>query len=595
MGGEITKDNALSVTQTWYRRVSETSLVIGLVVIGLAIFQFVTTLDGKPGFGIEIPLISIIAAVAAVGVGAIALFRVSDTVRLIAAFLSYSFAAAAVGVLIVSSGSTGSPYVVLWMIIGAASGALSGFMTLFLLIGSNGYLIALLMSGTPPSQGELLTFAFTNDLPLLLAFALWYSKRSHEKNKDQAFSALAHELSQVANKSEIVINAIADGVLAVDEKGIIQLINPAAQTIVGWGKQDALKLDYRSVLKLVNSEGKELSETTDPVQICLRTNESALTERFSLLTTSGRRVMTSLLVSPVGKLGAGAIIVFRDITTQQAEERQQAEFISTASHEMRTPVAAIEGYLGLALNPATATIDEKARSYIEKAHESAQHLGRLFQDLLDISKAEDGRLKNDPQVIDVVSVVRDITVGLVPGATAKNLTLVFAPDANTGTQTRLTPVFYSLIDLDHLREVTSNLVENAIKYTKEGSITIDVSGDDKHVKVSITDTGIGIPTEDIPHLFQKFYRVDSTDTREIGGTGLGLYLSRRLIESVGGRLDVTSELGKGSTFSVQIDRMPQEEAMRYIEQHSGQTEATPVASVQAPGEVSVQAQETDKV
>ena len=87
-------------------------------------------------------------------------------------------------------------------------------------------------------------------------------------------------------------------------------------------------------------------------------------------------------------------MIFRDITKEKAEEREQAEFISTASHEMRTPVASIEGYLGLALNPATANIDEKARDFITKAHESAQHLGRLFQDLLDISKAEDGRLKN---------------------------------------------------------------------------------------------------------------------------------------------------------------------------------------------------------
>src|SRR5690606_4513614 len=98
----------------------------------------------------------------------------------------------------------------------------------------------------------------------------------------------------------------------------------------------------------------------------------------------------SLVASPVGGPGSGIIIVFRDITKEKAEEREQAEFISTASHEMRTPVASIEGYLGLALNPATAQVDEKARNYITKAHEAAQHLGRLFQDLLDTARAEDG-------------------------------------------------------------------------------------------------------------------------------------------------------------------------------------------------------------
>lgn len=579
MSGEIAKDT--TIAQAWHHRVSEISLGVGLIVLGLFAFQIITTLGGQQGFGVEVSLLSLIAAVIGMAASVVTFFRTSATVQFISMFIGYTFVSAAVALLILDSGSTSSPYLLLWMVMAAMSGVISGFVTLFLLIGSNGYLIVQLVSSVPLSQNELLVFFVTNDLPLLLAYALWYSKRHKQSSKEQAFSALANELSQVANKSEIVINAIADGVVAIDDKGIIQLINPAAQTIVGWGKQDALRLDYRSVLKLVDGENKPLLETIDPIQICLRTNQSADTEQFGLLTTSNKRVMVSLHVSPVGQLGTGAIIVFRDITTQIAEERRKGEFISTASHEMRTPVAAIEGYLGLALNPATATIDDKARTYIEKAHESAEHLGRLFQDLLDISKAEDGRLKNDPRVVDVVTALRDITQALQPKAVEKNLTLIFAPDASVGSssQARITPIYYAYIDMDHLREVASNLIENAIKYTKEGSVTVDVVGDNEHISVKVTDTGIGIPAEDIPHLFQKFYRVDSTDTREIGGTGLGLYLSRRLIESVGGRLGITSEIGKGSTFSIEINRMPQEEAMRYIEQHSA-----PAAPTAAPQE-----------
>ena len=116
-------------------------------------------------------------------------------------------------------------------------------------------------------------------------------------------------------------------------------------------------------------------------------------------------------------------MVFRDMTKEKSEEREQAEFISTASHEMRTPVASIEGYLGLALNPATATIDDKAREH-PKAQASAQHLGRLFQDLLDVSKAEDGRLSNNPTVLDTAAYISDIVEGLRPKALEKNLTLI---------------------------------------------------------------------------------------------------------------------------------------------------------------------------
>ena len=577
MGGVTTKEPTSA--QTWLHRVCEISLGVGLIVVALFIFQIVTTLGGQKGFGVEVPLVSVFTAVIGIAACSATFFHPSRTILFLSTCIGYAFVGAAVVLLILSSGNTSSPYVLLWMILSSLSGLISGFIALFLLIGSNGYLVTWLFSNAPPSQTELLTFAFTNDLPLLLAFALWYNKRSKEGVKEQAFSALANELSQVANKSEIVINAIADGVVAVDEKGLIQLINPAAQAIVGWGKQDALRLDYRSVLKLVDKENKPLPETVDPVQTCLRTNETMVTDQYALLTTSGKPIMASIHVSPVGQLGSGAIIVFRDITAQVAEERRKGEFISTASHEMRTPVAAIEGYLGLALNPATATIDDKARTYIEKAHESAKHLGRLFQDLLDISKAEDGRLKNDPRVVDVVSAMRDITQALQQKAAEKNLTLVFAPDANSGSsvQSRLTPIYYSYIDMDHLREVASNLIENAIKYTKEGSVTVDVVGDDQLVTIKVTDTGIGIPAEDIPHLFQKFYRVDNTDTREIGGTGLGLYLSRRLIESVGGRLGITSEYGKGSTFSIEIKRMPEDEATQYIEQHTTPTPASTAA------------------
>jgi hypothetical protein len=112
-----------------------------------------------------------------------------------------------------------------------------------------------------------------------------------------------------------------------------------------------------------------------------------------------------------------------------------------------------------------------------------------------------------------------------------------------------------MADKDHLREVVSNIIENAIKYTKEGLVEVDVIGDDEQITVSVKDSGIGIPPEDLPHLFQKFYRVDNSDTREIGGTGLGLYLSRRLVENMNGRVWVESKFQKGSTFFVSLPRL----------------------------------------
>ncbi|HET6622744.1 MAG TPA: HAMP domain-containing sensor histidine kinase, partial [Candidatus Saccharimonadales bacterium] len=187
---------------------------------------------------------------------------------------------------------------------------------------------------------------------------------------------------------------------------------------------------------------------------------------------------------------------------------------------------------------------------LQKAHENAQHLGRLFQDLLDVSKVEDGRMKNNPTIIDAVSFSKKVYDNFTESARAKGLELKFM-SKSIGT---VSPLYYVKADADKLEEVLSNLVENAIKYTPQGSVSVDVSGDNELVKFSVSDTGLGIPAEDIPHLFQKFYRVDSSDTREIGGTGLGLYLSRRLIESMDGHLRLDSQYGKGSVFTIELRR-----------------------------------------
>ncbi len=511
---------------------------------------------------------------------------------------------ATTAILILNTGDTSSPFVALWMVVSVFAGVfgLYGLLPLFIAIITYGLLQ---LTQSYLTQEMIISLLLTGVLPLIISYIIWHVKSSTSDGNDQAYHELATELSQVASKSEVVINAIADGVIALDGQGIIQLINPAAQQIIGWGKQDALSLDYKSILKLVDKDDKELTPANDPVSEVLATNKEVITNKLTLMTNSGKKRLVSIIVSPIGQLGDGVIIVFRDITSEKEEEREQAEFISTASHEMRTPVASIEGYLGLALNPATAQVDDKARDFINKAHESAQHLGRLFQDLLDVTKADDGRMSNNPKVVDVVSFTHDIVQGLRPKAEQKGLRVLFKPqpddDEERGGERRINPVFYANVDNDHLREILANLIENAIKYTPKGDVTIDIGGDADHVVISIADSGIGIPKEDQAHLFQKFYRVDNSDTREIGGTGLGLYLCRRLAEAMNGRIWLDSQYKQGSTFYLEIPRIDHEEATRLIESATAEKaqisdvtnetfEAPAQPTLQQPVEPLVQAQ-----
>lgn len=380
-----------------------------------------------------------------------------------------------------------------------------------------------------------------------------FSENSENKNSKNTSSSFLGD-------GKAILDAVDDGVLAVDSKGNISAINPAAEQITGWNGSDAAGLVFNSVLKITNNEGGEMIEISNPVNRVLQTGENFTTRDLFIKTQSEKIVPIFLAVNSIDGQNSGVVVVFRDISKELKENREQAEFISTASHEMRTPVASIEGYIGLALNPATATIDARAKSYLQKAHENTKHLGQLFQDLLDITKAEDGRLKNEPVVLDAIEFSRNIWEGLKPKAEAKGLSYTFEPDNHKTGEKTLTPVFFIHADRDHLHEILNNLFENAIKYTPSGMVSVNITGDNNNVQISVKDSGIGIPAEDIPHLFQKFYRVDNSETREINGTGLGLFLSRKLTESIGGFLDVESEYKKGSTFTVKLPRITRENA-----------------------------------
>ena len=478
----------------------------------------------------------------------------------------YLLTVAVAAITIITSGGVVSPFLVMWIIVAIFAGFFGA-----IILGMMGLLVILQIIATSVQQGVniqfIIGYLFFGFLPLIFSLVLWIRRQKTDDNT----SNLENRLSAVESKSDVVINAIDDGVLAISKDGNIELINPSAQQIIGWDQGDALGLNWKSVLKLVTSDGKDVEDLDNPIAQSLSKNQPTHNDKLFLLTSSEKRILVSIVSSPVGTDGEGIIVVFRDITKEKAEEREQAEFISTASHEMRTPVASIEGYLGLALNPATAHIDEKARDFITKAHESAQHLGRLFQDLLDISKVEDGRMKNNPKIINVNEFLKDIFDGLATKADEKQLNYIFMPDIiDEGKEKSLQPIFYANIDPDHFREVVSNLIENAIKYTPSGEVVVNITGDDKQISVSVRDSGIGIPAEDIPHLFQKFYRVDNSDTREIGGTGLGLYLSRRLAEAMSGNLRVESKYKEGSTFYLEIPRMNSSEAKQRLE--SAETE-----------------------
>lgn len=378
-------------------------------------------------------------------------------------------------------------------------------------------------------------------------------------------------LNDSRQRFEVIINNIDDGVVLIDKEGTIQSFNPAASNITGWPQDEATGIAVSQVMKLSNNKGQLVKDSDSPFSSIFNTRQTINDDNAVLQNRQNQPVPISLSITPLldeDKQVTAVIAVFRNVSEKRATDQQRADFISTASHEMRSPVAAIEGYLSLALNEKVATIDARARGYLEKAHSSTQHLGQLFQDLLTSAKAEDGRLTSHPTVIELGTFLDQLTSDLRFIAEKKALHVNFAIGSNSTINAArgeesikvIRPLYYIYADGDRLREVITNLFDNAVKFTENGSITIGLTGDSQVAQCSVKDTGQGIPSVDLPHLFQKFYRVDNSSTRVIGGTGLGLFISRKIVELYNGRIWAESEEGKGSSIYINLPRLSAEKA-----------------------------------
>ncbi|MBQ3464496.1 PAS domain-containing protein [Candidatus Saccharibacteria bacterium] len=387
-----------------------------------------------------------------------------------------------------------------------------------------------------------------------------------KKPTDGATVAPVKSAAENGMLAELALKTIHDGVIIVDKNGTIKYLNPAAMDMTGVVRpENANGLDFMLVMKLEMTDGTKVDAQNNSLIKALHENTPLETKEFVLIAGQNeRKTPVAINMTPSGDARSDKIITFRNIAKELEEEGAQTEFISTASHEMRTPVASIEGYLGLALNPQTASIDNRARQYLEAAHNASQRLGNLFKDLLDVTKLDDKRAHAHFVPIELTGFVKKLADEYGVKFREKNLHYSFGADSKNarfgGGAKMIEQVVYAFVDIDFLAEILSNLIENAIKYTPEGgAIWVNVQGDGDRALINVTDTGIGIAAEDLQHIFQKFYRADNSQTRTVGGTGLGLYLVKQRTEAMSGRVWAESAFGEGSTFYVSLPRLSSDE------------------------------------
>lgn len=324
--------------------------------------------------------------------------------------------------------------------------------------------------------------------------------------------------------------------------------------MTSWTEKDSLGLKCSTVMKLKKDDDTSVCEKDCPALAVWNTGEAVFRNDTCFVHKKNRkRIQLSSSYAPIkdfeGKM-AGAICVFRDVTKEKEVERLRNEFVSTASHELRTPITATEGYLSIVTDSGMVKIDDKGKEFILKAKNTLLNMSRLIQNLLAVTKIEEGKLETNITNFSIHDLTKEVIDVFVPKAKEKGIGLTLEESKNLSVKGKKV-VGRSLnvrADMEMLREVLNNLVENAIKFTEKGGVTATIDYDEEFATVNIEDTGMGMPADAQKHLFEKFYRVDNTATREVGGTGLGLYITRSIIETFGGRIWVESSQGKGSKF-----------------------------------------------
>lgn len=257
----------------------------------------------------------------------------------------------------------------------------------------------------------------------------------------------------------------------------------------------------------------------------------------------------------LGLAGQAAISSIQKARLYEGDQ-MKSEFVSIASHELLTPISAIEGYLSMILDENIGTIDDQARNYLTKVYTSSKRLSQLVKDLLSVSRIESGRMSMLPQAVDVDKLIKETLEQLHFLAKNKGLELNYAASAK--------PLPMAKADPDRVTQVLTNLVSNAIKYTPAGSVTIKAAATKSgELRISVSDTGLGMTRQARSHLFEKFYRIASDETIGIIGTGLGLYITRSILEKMGGTITVESVPKRGSTFTVTLPCFEAEDVVRY--------------------------------
>ena len=376
--------------------------------------------------------------------------------------------------------------------------------------------------------------AFADQAAVAVKNARLYEQLIQEQRETERVYQHAQERK---NELEAILRAIGDAVIVADAQLNLLLMNPVATRIFGVKPDVTSSMPLSQVIQHQDLNALLASALSDG-------QGAALVKEILLPSTDGKSSSThQALATPIQAadgLPRGVVVVLRDVTSQKELERMKSSFLSVVSHELRTPLHSIKGFVDIILMGKTGEINETQTDFLRTVRQQTTHLQNLIDDLLEYSRLESGQVKLRLSQVSLPEVANVVIDKLKPLADQGQITLL----------SRL-PARLAAVEADRTRmeQVLTNLIENAIKFTPAGG-SITVLGKDlgTELRISVIDTGIGIPAEELERIFDRFYQVDSSASRSYRGTGLGLTICKHIVEHHRGRIWAESEPNKGSSF-----------------------------------------------
>ncbi|MFL6559918.1 MAG: ATP-binding protein [Bacillus sp. (in: firmicutes)] len=342
-------------------------------------------------------------------------------------------------------------------------------------------------------------------------------------------SALSQEKEQLSS----ILSSMADGVITFNRDGTILITNPPADRFLQYWYYE---------MGAISSDSEEI-----PPQVMELFQQAVDTENEQVGEISFQGRHWVILVSPLysNRFIRGAVAVLRDMTEERQLDKMRKDFIANVSHELRTPISMLQGYSEAIVDDIAESQEEK-REMAKVIYDESLRMGRLVNELLDLARMEAGHLQLNIEDVNLSSFINRI-IHKFQGLAKDNEIQLYA-DIETGINS-------VVFDPDRIEQVLTNLIDNAIRHTpKGGSVKLSVTSEDKGIMISVKDSGSGIPEEDLPFVFERFYKADKARTRGRAGTGLGLAIAKNIIDAHRGHISVQSKIGQGTTFTFLLPR-----------------------------------------